>query len=291
MAALPTRPSIELIPTTPGPVDALPSTAAAIAATRNGSSSAWTTNGNAGRLTSTTRRQFSSGSDPSGSGLTAPAAWTNASSPPSGAPDRDTAAATAGGSVTSTATPTAQAPSSATELREWATSTTSELRSHSATERPSARRTSAVARPIPDAPPVMTTPDMSASWTWDGTGPDLSTMSPTGRHGHDPGGSHAQPARRRSVRHARRPDRRRAPRREHPDADAVDAAHDRRRRPHPRRAAPRRAVPQRGAGIHVRGGQGRGPRPGTRGDQGLPRPGLSGTRAAERGARPRDDGV
>ena len=59
----------------------------------------------------------------------------------------------------------------------------------------------------------------------------------------------------------RRRDRRRAARRQHPDADAVARPHD--RRPASSSAGelqPAGPVPQRGAGLHDRGGQGRGPR-------------------------------
>ena len=103
--------------------------------------------------------------------------------------------------------------------------------------------------------------------------------------------THAQPARRRAVRHPRRGDRRGAPRRVGPDPPALPRPHVRRPVDHPGTPAAAGSLPQRGPGLHERGGQGRSPGPRPRGDPRLPGPRLPRAGAGVARAPPRDDGV
>ena len=88
-----------------------------------------------------------------------------------------------------------------------------------------------------------------------------------------------------------RGDRRGAARRVDPDAPALARPHVRRSGDHPRAAPAGRALPQRGAGLHDRGGQGRGPGARPRRHPRLPGPGLPRARAGLARAAPRDDDV
>src|SRR5665213_532259 len=85
-----------------------------------------------------------------------PAAWTNPPSEPRAAADSSTAAAMSGDSATSTIAAWATTPSA--RHRSAVSSTPPAPRSHTDTGRPTSARARAVARPMPDPPPVIRTP-------------------------------------------------------------------------------------------------------------------------------------
>ena len=94
----------------------------------------------------------------------------------------------------------------------------------------------------------------------------------------------------RPVHHVNRRDRGRARGCQHPHAAAFARPHHRRPPIHPRLQADGH-LPQRGAGVHVGGGQGPGPRRGATGDHRVPRPRLPRAGAAEPGTHQGNDGL